>query len=251
MRHLAAALTLFTRLPLWRWVEIPAGAYDTAVAFWPVAGWLTAAVTAAAFLGFSFLLPPLAAAAAALGVRLVLTGALHEDGLADFCDGFGGGRDRQQVLAIMKDSHIGAYGVIGLIVYYLIIVSLIAALAPAVAAAAIFAADPFAKMCASQVTNLLPYARPEGPKNRVSYRRMTHGLLAFNILGGLLPLIPLALTRPVLLVGAPFAAAAVAAMAVAMRRRIGGYTGDCCGATFLVAELSMLAAVTAVVRLLP
>ena len=66
----------------------------------------------------SFVLPPLAAVAIALSGRLLLTGALHEDGLADFCDGFGGGYTKERILAIMKDSHIGTYGVIGLIIYF-------------------------------------------------------------------------------------------------------------------------------------
>src|SRR5574344_2931621 len=52
---------------------------------------------------------------------LLLTGALHEDGFADFCDGFGGGTDRGKILVIMKDSHIGTYGVIGLVLYFLLL----------------------------------------------------------------------------------------------------------------------------------
>ncbi len=80
------------------------GLYTSAVVFWPLAGWLTGAVTAGVFSGLSFLLPTLPAIILALVARLLLTGALHEDGLADVCDGFGGGRDKESVLRIMKDS---------------------------------------------------------------------------------------------------------------------------------------------------
>ena len=65
----------------------------------------------------SMILPWAVSVIVAIAVRLLITGALHEDGLADFLDGFGGGGDRARILAIMKDSHIGTYGVLGLIIY--------------------------------------------------------------------------------------------------------------------------------------
>ena len=76
------------RHPFWR-------PYTSAVVFWPLAGWLTGAVTAGVFSGLSFLPPTLPAIILALVARLLLTGALHEDGLADVCDGFGGGRTKR------------------------------------------------------------------------------------------------------------------------------------------------------------
>lgn len=88
------------------------------VAYWSATGWLTAAVTAGVLYGAAFLLPVPAAVLAAVIARVLLTGALHEDGLSDFLDGFGGGRTREQTLAIMKDSRTGSYGIIGLILYF-------------------------------------------------------------------------------------------------------------------------------------
>ena len=108
MDKLLAALGFFTRIPFWRLRNIPAEAYRRVVDLWPVAGLLTGGVAALTLWGASYILPPLVAVTVAYGVRALLTGALHEDGLADFIDGFGGGRDRQRILEIMKDSGIGS-----------------------------------------------------------------------------------------------------------------------------------------------
>ena len=244
MDNLFSAIILFTRLPVWRWVDIPKESYDRAVVFWPLVGWLTGGLCA-----LIIALSPAGWAAnvvvtVALLARVLLTGALHEDGLADFCDGFGGGHDKGRILAIMKDSHIGTYGVIGLILYYLLAVQTLSAIPAWVAAPAIFACDPFAKLCAAQLTNILPYARPEGAKNKITYARMNAAQMATLTATGVAPLIYLIYTC-----GAPMALAAIAPITICalltlmMHHRIGGYTGDCCGATFLMCELSMLIAV--------
>lgn len=249
MKRIAAALTLFTRLPLWKWTEIPPGAYSHAVVFWPLAGWLTGGLTASTFLGLSFIIPSLPALICAVAAQLLFTGALHEDGLADFCDGFGGGRDKEGILRIMKDSHIGTYGVIGLISYFLLLVSLLDSLPTPLVALAVFAADPFSKFCASQLINLLPYARKEGAKNNISYRKMTAPTFILNLLFGGLPLLPLSLYHPLLSLAAIAPVAAMLCLTVYMKRKIGGYTGDCCGATYLICQLSMILAITFFVSL--
>ena len=176
----------------------------------------------------------------ALILKLILTGALHEDGLADFCDGFGGGHDKEGILRIMKDSHIGTYGVIGLICHYLLSVSLLTSLPPLFAATAILAADPFAKFCASQLTNVLPYARPEGAKNRIAYSRMDPWQLTLNFFFGVIPLLPLGFLSYPSLISIIFPGLCLLFMILMMKHRIGGYTGDCCGATYLICEDSMI-----------
>ncbi|MDE6668893.1 MAG: adenosylcobinamide-GDP ribazoletransferase [Muribaculaceae bacterium] len=240
MKHIAAALTLFTRLPVWRLTDIPSSYYSTAVVCWPLTGWLTGGLTGLTLYTLSFVLPLLPAVVSAIIIRLLLTGALHEDGLADFCDGFGGGHDREGILRIMKDSHIGTYGVIGLICYFLLTCSLLDSLPAETGVMAIFAADPFAKCCASQLTNILNYARPEGAKNRISYSRMTIGQLTFNLLSGILPITPIIIYSPLTACAVIFPLTALFFMIKIMKHRIGGYTGDCCGATFLICEAAML-----------
>lgn len=240
MKKIAAALTLFTRLPLWKWIDIPAEAYTPSVVYWPFTGWLTAGLAAVIFWGLSYLIPVIPAIIIALMVQVIFTGALHEDGLADFCDGFGGGRDKENILRIMKDSHIGTYGVIGLIFYFLLIVTLLGSLPSGMIAWVILASDPFAKLCASQIINTLPYARKEGSKNKIEYKKMGTGEFAFNLLTGALPMIPLVLLRPVTAVSMLFPAITAACLIIYMRHKIGGYTGDCCGAVAMICKVAMI-----------
>ena len=157
-----AALIFFTRLPFWRIYQPPKECYRTVVEYWPLVGWLTGAFMAAALYFGAMVFPYPIAVLLAIVTRLLVTGALHEDGLADFCDGFGGGgNSRQRILDIMKDSHIGTFGTIGLILYFALLFAALHSLTPQMAAIAIFAADPFAKMAGGQIVQMLPYARAE------------------------------------------------------------------------------------------
>ena len=105
---------MLTRLPFWKIKEVPAECFKHVVPYWPLVGWLTGGVMAAVLWLAGQIMPMSLAWILALIARLLVTGCLHEDGLADFLDGFGGGTTRERTLAIMKDSHIGSYGVIGL-----------------------------------------------------------------------------------------------------------------------------------------
>lgn len=102
MNNLLAALMFFTRLPFWRICTVPSECFRHVVSYWSLCGWLTGGVMALSFWVFSTWFPLPVAVLLALCARLFLTGALHEDGLADFFDGFGGGRDREGILRIMK-----------------------------------------------------------------------------------------------------------------------------------------------------
>ena len=125
MKSLFAAIILFTRLPLWRIVRVDKKQYAEILLYWPIVGFLTGATTWGTLYLASWVMPLLPACVIAVIARLLLTGALHEDGLADFFDGFGGGHDKAGILRIMKDSHIGSYGTIGLILYFILYVSLL------------------------------------------------------------------------------------------------------------------------------
>ncbi len=245
-----AALIFFTRLPLWRIYEPPPECYRAVVEFWPLAGWLTG-LTMGAILYFGpMVMPPALAIAAAIVARLLLTGALHEDGLADFFDGFGGGgSNRERILSIMKDSRIGTYGVLSLVAYFAILFICLYSLPTRTAAFLVVAADPFAKMLAGQIVQMMPYARNESEaKAKVVYRKVsiTGGIfLAFQ---GLLPAIPLllwgGLTGSVQwLIFAPCLMMYVLYLKIWHTLR--GYTGDCCGAIFLLVELTVY--ITAVI----
>ena len=98
-----AALIFFTRLPLWRLYQPPKECYKAVVEYWPLSGWLTGLTMALVFALCSMILPHGLALVIAIASRILLTGALHEDGLCDFFDGMGGGISRERILAIMKD----------------------------------------------------------------------------------------------------------------------------------------------------
>lgn len=238
--RLCAAVIFFTRLPLWRVVTPPHEAYRRVVDLWPLAGWVTGGVTAAVLYAASLVFPAPAAVAVALAARAILTGGLHEDGLADWWDAMGGGHDRDRILAIMKDSHIGTYGVMSLVFYYLLAVTMLSGFAAPAACAVVFAADAWSKCCASQIINRLPYARTEQTaKNRTVYDRMPAGARILNLILGIFP----CLLLPWGLLPALLAPVAVTWLAIrTMRGAIGGYTGDCCGATALMCELGFYAA---------
>ena len=244
MIRLLAAFIFFTRLPFWRIATVPAECFKHVVPYWPVAGWLTGGLLAGTLWLLAQVWPVQVAWMGAIVVRLLATGCLHEDGLADFCDGFGGGTTRERTLAIMKDSHIGTYGVVGLIVYFLLWARMGTLLPLPTLCAVAFCADVYAKWCASHIVNLLPYARKEEEsKAKVTYSRMT---LPEVLVGIVAAGIPLALLLPADFRGACLAPPVVFLLLCGwMRRRIGGYTGDCCGAAFLLCELSFHLAVVA------
>lgn len=246
MKKVLAALIFFTRLPFWRLGEVQPQYYKRVVELWPAVGWLTGGMSAlTVYLTWPIFTPGVSVTLAFL-VRLLITGALHEDGLADFCDGMGGGTSREKILAIMKDSHIGTYGVIGLILYYLLAVGSLAVMNMYVVMAVFMAADTWSKWCAAQIINFLPYARTEAQaKNHTIYSRMSAGAWIIGCFFGALPLVLL----PLHLLPAAFAPALMSALLIFfMHRKLSGYTGDCCGATFLLCELSFFLTASALFR---
>lgn len=254
--RLLAAFMLFTRLPWWRIRQVPTEAFRHAVEYWPFAGWITGGISATIFaVGIRFM-PLQFVVILMLTVRLLLTGALHEDGFADFCDGMGGGSTRERILQIMKDSHIGTYGVIGLVVYTLFIYNMLTELPMQflkqslqahhnpilLMCATILTADVWGKACASLLVSQLPYARrEEEAKTGVVYTRLHLGHHFIRIAISTLPLIVLwslagTMPHPIALV-VPLVVESL--VSLYLRSRIGGYTGDCCGATFLLCEASI------------
>ena len=236
-----AALIFFTRLPWWRLYQPPQASYKAVVEFWPLTGWLTGGAMAATLYFGSTVLPWPVAVIAAIAVRLLITGALHEDGLADFMDGFGGGVDRARILAIMKDSHIGTYGVLGLILYMSLLAATLYSMPPTIAALAVCAADPFSKMVTSQLVNMLPYARREDEaKNKTIYRKPSLAAGLSLTVQGLLPMALMIWLTGIswyLVIAVP--ALVMYFLYLLMLRKIQGYTGDCCGAVCLLVELAV------------
>jgi adenosylcobinamide-GDP ribazoletransferase len=242
--RILAAFIFFTRLPFYKVKNVPAAYYSTVVEHWPLTGWLTGGIMAAILYFGALCTSPSIAVLLAMGTRILITGALHEDGLADFFDGFGGGgNDRQRILDIMKDSRIGTYGVLGLVMYALLLYASLISLPYPMAALMVFAGDPFCKMIAAQLTQQLPYARTAATaKNKTVYRSIGTRAAVSLTVQGLLPCIPLVYTWYAYIdiwMAIAVPCLVMFFLSYLMRKKIQGYTGDCCGATFLLCELSL------------
>ena len=239
-----AAMIFFTRLPLWRIHQPPHESYRSVVEHWPLAGWITGAVMAATLYFGSMFLPYPVAIIMAVSSRILLTGALHEDGLCDFFDGFGGGGgNKARILEIMKDSRIGTYGVLGIVLYIALLAAALYSMPPKIAAFTILAADPYAKMIAGQIIMMMPYARTEEEsKAKTVYRKMNVTASLSLAAQGLLPLAAYTYIMYVhidwqLLVFTP--CIVMYFLYLMIWNKLKGYTGDCCGALFLLVELSI------------
>lgn len=246
-QNLWAAMIFFTRLPFWRLYQPPHDSYKAVVEFWPLTGWLTAAIMAATIYFGAMVFPLPLAIVLAIIMRTLVTGALHEDGLADFIDGFGGGgSNRERILDIMKDSHIGTYGVLGLISYEALLFWALFSIGSAeLAALAVIAADPYSKMLSGQLIQMMPYARrAEEAKNKVVYRKVSIVSGILLAIQGLAPGLVVLLFTPLgamghweLLIFVP--CLVMYFLYLLIWRRLHGYTGDCCGAVCLLVELSV------------
>lgn len=239
-RDVLLCLGFFTRLP------VPAVAWsagDLAAAIWaaPLAGAVVGVAGAAAYVGGDVLgLPPSAAAGLALAATMLLTGCLHEDGLADTADGFGGGSTRERKLEIMRDSRLGTFGVCALGLSLLLRWSALAAIADPVAVAwALVAAHAAGRASIPAVMLALPPARPSGLAGGAG--RPSPAMAALAAMLGVLALWPLGSTA--LFVGVASLLVWAAMLGWLAMRQVGGQTGDVLGALEQGSEIVILLAV--------
>jgi len=237
---LLLAVALLTRCPVPAWAHRGGAAIPQAFALFPWVGLMLGAVAGGVWFLARFAgLPPLVAAGVTIGLLCWMTGALHEDGLADCADGFGGGRDRARKLDIMRDSRLGSYGVIALTLSLLLRIAALAALAPLPGAVALAVALILGRAAMPALMISLPPARQDGlgaslgPAGRLSV------LLA--LIGG--TLLATALLLPFdlpALLALPVAILAAGTLRTIAHRQIGGFTGDVLGATEQSVEIAVL-----------
>lgn len=242
IRHAASFLTRLPQpaAPAWD-VEAPLAAAARA---FPIVGAGVGAIAGVVLLlAFWLDLHPLACALFAIAAAVLVTGALHEDGLADLADGFGGGVDATRKLDIMRDSRVGTYGVLAIVLSVGVRAALISGMAgPGAAAGALIAAGAASRGVLPFVMHRLPNARAEGLAHSAGSPSGGDAVTA-AVLGALLALLFLS---PAAGIAAVLAAAAAAALVSAVAlRQIGGHTGDVLGAVQQVTEIAVLAAVAA------
>ncbi|MDJ1159794.1 adenosylcobinamide-GDP ribazoletransferase [Chelatococcus sp. SYSU_G07232] len=251
MRDLAGCLRFYSRLPLPR---LPGEAdphalpdFRTMPRMAPVAGAFIGAIGAAVAVAAAGLgSGPLVASGLAVAALVAVTGAFHEDGLADVADGFWGGTTRERRLEIMKDSRVGSYGTVALALALMLRVGALATLfertGVAGTAGAMIAAAAVSRTLGLVPLALLPPARPDGASAAVGRpTRRTLGLAAgFALAIAALCASAGSFPAPGLAFALAFATAlALGATAVA-RAKIGGQTGDVAGAVQQLAEIGLL-----------
>lgn len=225
------AFMLLTRLPMGRMEFAP----PLAAAVWayPLVGAVVGALVGVVFSLASVGLPPVAAALLAIGAGVLLTGAMHEDGLADLADGFGGGGTRERKLEIMRDSRIGSYGVIALVLVLGLRAETLAALPAGGAVLRMVGLGALSRALLPVIMFFLPPARADGLGQAAG-----SVVAKLPMLAGLALAVILALPFGVL----PAATMALVALALAIlaRQQIGGFTGDVLGAVQLLTETAGL-----------
>jgi adenosylcobinamide-GDP ribazoletransferase len=247
------ALRFLTRLPIpfTRTLDLPPLA--SAMRFFPVAGAIIGAISAGVLIGANTLgLPSLLAAATALAVGTLVTGALHEDGLADVADGFGGGKTREERLEIMRDSRIGTYGTIALVLSYLARAAIYETLSgeqPLTILALFAGAAAFSR---ALVVDLLWATRPARSDGLSVFagRPSRRSALFSLIIGGIGAAVAagVVLSPEVSILAITSAGIMLALMRALSMRQIGGQTGDVCGAVQVLTELTMLTVYVSTIR---
>lgn len=243
LRLLLLAVQFYTRLPVPAWAGYSDELLNKATIYFPLVGWLVGSVAAGVFAGASFLFRNAEVALLlSMVASILLTGAFHEDGFADVCDGFGGGWTQDKILAIMKDSRLGTYGATGLGLLLAGKFLVLRGLPPAAVTPALLLAHPLSRATALTCIFSHRYARAnEDSKAKPVAKKMSAAELATGLLMGALPLLAYAawLHRPVLLLVLLPLAVVKTILARYFQRWIGGYTGDCLGAIQQAAEVSI------------
>jgi adenosylcobinamide-GDP ribazoletransferase len=234
MRSVRAAVSFLTVLPVANADGSPGERLGRG--YFPAIGALVGLVAGAVFAVLSSVTSPLLAAACAVAVLCLLTGAIHLDGLADTADGLLGGGDAVHRLEVMRDPRLGTYGVSAIVLVLLLEVGAVSSMSPASGLAAFVVAGALSRLATLSVIAFVPYVRSSGL-----------GLAAWDprhravdlALGSASTVIAGAIDWRRALIALPLVALTAAGVALGARRRIGGATGDVCGAT---AELCQLAA---------
>jgi adenosylcobinamide-GDP ribazoletransferase len=250
------ATQFLTRLPVPALPDFQPIWLTRSARYFPLVGALIGAINVGVWWLCSQWFPPAIAVGLMLGASLLVTGAFHEDGFADTCDAFGGGTTPERTLAIMKDSRVGAYGVIGIVMLLGLKWATLVAIPASAFPLLIVAAHMLSRWCSIGLIWRLNYVRSDGEaKSRLLADSLSGFGWSLSGMLGAVPLLPVALTTDRIpysmtircLAAATFASLLTAvAAAVYFKKRIGGYTGDSLGAVQQLCELSFLLAAVAV-----
>ena len=228
------AVAFFTRIPVPASVEFSQASLNRASRYFPAVGWLIGALCATALWLLMLVFPQDVAVLISIAISLLLTGCFHEDGLADTCDGLGGGWTREQKLSIMKDSRIGTYGAAALWVSLTLKFVVLSQLINPVLA--LLVAHPLSRIIPTVFIAAMPYVSDVDTSKAKPLAESGSGAdTAIAIITGLIAL--MFINNPFIILFVLLVLAGVAY--VFLKRQIGGFTGDALGAVQQVSELAI------------
>lgn len=253
IRIFFTAMMFYTRIPCPRWVGHEPEYINLSVRYFPLIGWIIGAGAFLAYASSAFLFESLIGVIFSLIVSVFLTGAFHEDGFADVCDGFGGGWTREQILTIMKDSRLGTYGTVGLLLLFALKITALFSLSSLLSLPAFFwlfiTSHALSRMSASLFIFTQSYVQDTNQSKAKPVAKQTGLTNLFIALPcALIPLGLLVYTTGQALVLSLIPALALAYLYLAhtYKKRLGGYTGDCLGAAQQIFEIVILLSVLGV-----
>lgn len=243
------ALMFFTRIPCPQDIDHSEDTLNRSSRYFPVIGWVIGLAAALVYGMATSILTPTIAVTLSMIAGITLTGAFHEDGFADCCDGFGGGFTKDRVLTIMKDSRIGAFGAIGMIMILLLKFTCLQTIATGTGLrwmiASLWFAHAASRFAAFCLMIYLDYVQDiDASKIKpMATRRPDSFDIKFALLATLIPWLLFLDIRALIIL--PVAALGPWLAGIYFKKRIGGYTGDCLGATQQVTEIFIYLAVVA------
>lgn len=234
------ALSFYTRLPAPKQQDYTQ--LSQASIYLPLVGWLVGGLSALCFFSANLVWNQSTAVILSLIFSILLTGAFHEDGFADVCDGFGGGYDKANILAIMKDSQIGVYGAIGLLLLLTLKINLLNSLNLNSVPVILIAGHSISRFQPLFIMWQYDYARIDNSKTGAAMHQPSNTELLF---AGLTAILPMLLLPPVCMASIAIVLVVNWRLACYFQRHIDGYTGDCLGASQQVAETIFYLSVSA------
>jgi len=240
------ALQFYTRFPVPEWVEYHPENLSRATGYLPIMGWIVGLITGITWFLADYLTNTSIGLLFAMTASIFTTGAFHEDGFADVCDGFGGGWTKEKILEIMKDSRVGTYGAVGLIMILALKFSLLLHLSVLfgndfiVLLLLLVGAHAISRFMPVLVIFTQPYAR-EIRDSKAKPVAETADVATFITAGalGLLPVIVISfyINQPLILLSIGLLVLVTFLLSRYFKKWIGGYTGDCLGAVQQVCEV--------------
>ncbi|MGG7665363.1 adenosylcobinamide-GDP ribazoletransferase [Dyadobacter sp. BHUBP1] len=236
------ALQFYTRLPAPKWLVYRPENLSLATAYLPLVGWIVGLTAGIVWAVADYLTNPSIAVLCSMAISILLTGAFHEDGFADVCDGFGGGWTREKILEIMKDSRVGTYASVGLILILALKFALLQSIVGQESAVigVLISGHALSRLMPVFVIYMLPYSRDTDSKAKPVAEKPPFSVLISAVAFGILPLFGMVvyLRQPQLLVAILVLGVITILLARYFKTWIGGYTGDCLGAIQQVCEVA-------------